>query len=405
MNGREHLFWGLMAYSICLFVFTLAFDYKDAGWMTYAAVLACICFSCLFNEFANILVSRVKRINRERNKERGIKVKDDTGMLNESEKKLVEKARNEDESGAKASLSSSEGKMLNVFHAFAYFFLGLLIVLATYTAMAASDIPGFIIAGYLCTMGGAWLPDLDKTVVDIRYHRNPFTHSSFIVLAIGAYAVIAIPDIFVSLMLCFIGLLVGNAAHLLCDNIESEGSLADIFSDFKNWKECPGDIRIIREDRERAWLNMHAFFLIVMIVIMFARFNFSSWAYSLAVAQATYDPASGTFSYAYAISPSAWILVLATGMTYLAGFAAFIAWNDNRKPKSKKQKEKPARDLPVKTRRVATKPLATTTPAPKKPSLPPAMPVNKNVTKPGLTANAEEIKTGDVKPAKPRAKP
>jgi succinate dehydrogenase/fumarate reductase cytochrome b subunit len=289
MNGREHLYWALMSFSISIFAFTIIFNYRDVGLIIYVALLVFIIISAILNEIANFIVSRVKKINRARNKEEG---------------------------GKEIKIEPGESKNVNYLRAASYLFLGFLIILVIYVAIPASDIPAFIIAGYGGAFWGAFLPDLDKTIVDIRYHRNPVTHSGMIVFAIGIYALLAIPDEYISLMLFFIGLVMGTAAHVFCDNIESEGTLADVFTGFK-WKECPGDIRMIREEYERSWLFFHGISLVILIVLMFFKFNLEPFmAYPV-----IWDGTS------FVTTPVSDAILGFAIVYYVASFAMFIGWS------------------------------------------------------------------------------
>jgi len=300
MNNREHLYWSLVFFSTSIFIFTVVFGYKDVHLYLYTILIGVFIASFTCNEMANAM-----------------KAREDKEKRNNAETKKKQKESSE-------SLETLKLRLLT------YLFLGMYIFICIYVGTTSSDHSIFIMAGYVGAFAGGQIPDLDIVAAggDMRLHRNPVSHSNMLVLPFATFALLTLPDEYISLLLMIIGFVLGNTSHLVVDNIESKTTLADLIIDFKHFKECPGNITGIKEEKERSWLNSNAAFGIVFVVLMFARFNLSSfmnyplfwdgWEVSLAP-----------------LVPMSSFLLIFTGTYYIFCIIALISWKDKKKQKKK----------------------------------------------------------------------
>ncbi|MHA1681806.1 MAG: hypothetical protein ACTSUE_12420 [Promethearchaeota archaeon] len=285
MNGKEHMYWSLASYSVIMFIYSTVMDFKDLKWIWYVVMIFLVVCSILLNDYANYIYSSIKRIN-----------KDLEGEI-------------------RVELSKKERKKMNTTKMVSYGLLFLTMTYAGIVAMPASGSSLFILLGYMTAYFGGVFPDFDSSI-SVTYHRHPSIHSGIFPLVIGMLAIFICPVASFSLMIPYAGFLIGVTSHLIADNLKSNATLADVFVGLANEKGAPGDIRQIREDRERAWLFLHYAFLIVTILLMFMRkdgvafMNFPD-VWTSGVVNITLVPG---------------ILLGFTGIYYLVTIIAFQCW-------------------------------------------------------------------------------
>ena len=129
---------------------------------------------------------------------------------------------------------------------------------------------GLIFSGYFLAIFGSMIPDLDTGIFGIGSHRDPTTHSALIGSVMAFSLIFFLEGDF--LIICFMSfsICIGMMMHLFCDIVpEGSNGIKALISLFR-WKESPGDIRGIREDREQPYLVTNGlilgFFAIVSIV-------------------------------------------------------------------------------------------------------------------------------------------
>lgn len=304
MDNREHLYWSLVFFSTAIFVFTAAFGYKDVHLYWYIALIAVFAASCIFNEMANTIKARDDKKDRE------------NGEIKKKQKE------------------PSESFETMKFRLFTYLCLGIYIFICVYIGTASSDHSIFVMAGYVGAFAGGQIPDLDivATGGDMRLHRNPISHSNMFVLPFAVIALLTLPDEYISLMLMVIGVVLGNTSHLVVDNIQSKTTLSDLILDFKHFKQCPGNIQGIKEERERTWLNSNASFGLFFVVLMFARFNLTPAMYY----PLFWDGWSITWA---PLAPMSIFILLLTMLYYIFCFIALKLWKKEKKTTKTRRKE------------------------------------------------------------------
>ncbi len=306
MNGREHMFWSLVAFSLGMFIFTNFMNYRNATQLVYILMIALLAFVILNNEYGNALVEKAEKA--KRNKE----------DLDEHKK-------------------SKDAKRIVVTRLSAWFWLCVFIAFGAWFSAPSTDNPFFLVAGYVGAFFGGREPDLDKDIVDgdMRFHRNPITHSGIIVMPIAIFGLLTLEDDYISLLLVAIGIMLGVASHLFADNIESNSTFSQVFIDFQHFKQCPGDIRHVRENRQRAWLNFHGIALVFITILLFARFQLAplmeypifwdGWNYV------------GT-----ALVPMTEFILVFALVYYIASFLMLVAWRKKKESKTSKKRAKKA---------------------------------------------------------------
>jgi hypothetical protein len=334
MQGREHCYWALMAFSIFIFAFSVQQGYYDPGNFTWFALVATISASMIFNEIANTVSLRKKR--------------DDAS----NKKKSSDDQLDKDDPNYKA-LRSQTNLLETVLRVITYITLGLVIIVSVYVGIKGADHAYYVVFAYFCTAFGAIFPDfLDSTIPgDMRFHRDPWTHSTAIASLVAAGCLLTVDYYYVSLNLFAIAFLLGNTAHLLCDNFESGGTFSDAFVNPIKWRECPGDIRKIREDRERAWLNSQAFMAFVLIAFLSIRYGMASADDGIMAEIVIYDVETSTFSF----STVAIIVLSIIGACYLFTIVSFVAWIDRKKSKATSSREKTSPKKPASSSKTVKK--------------------------------------------------
>lgn len=323
MDGREHLFWGVLIYSLTLFGYSIVFGYVTASIYVFLMLVLLVVAAISFDVAANNIVQSSKA---KKHEEKVEKIKDEA-MTPEERKKMLSR------------------QMCS------YLFLGLVAVLCAYVSSPLSDNPIFVIGGFIGAAFGSWLPDMDKIVADISKHRNPVSHSSLLLLALACYSTIMLPDVWVSAMLFFLGVMIGNTAHLVCDNFLEQGTVKDFFHAFHSWKECPGDIRHVRKEWNRAWLLLNAGLMVAMIFFMLARFDYIDfpWSENLVVVSVVYGQTiepGYSVAWSYVMTAPALFVVILTLVFYGTVFVAFGAWCDE-KGKKKENDKRPVHEEKV----------------------------------------------------------
>jgi hypothetical protein len=293
-------------------IFTVALDYRHIGIWSYIAIIGLLVISSIFNEIGNVFFERDEQQKRR--------------------SKGTTKAKKTVNENGPVELPSTQ-KIQGMCRIASYIFLGVFVSLCFWVASPASDHPLFIATGIGGSFIGQLVPDLDKYIVDgdMRYHRNAITHSGLTVSFIVLIALLTIPDEYVSLDLFFIGLVLGVASHLFADNVESKSTLSQLFVDRARWKECPGDIRGIREDRERAWIDMHGAVMVLTAILLFARFQLAS-AMSYPI---FWDGWELVF---VPLVPTSLFLVVFTIVYYILSIVLRIAWSGTTDKPTKRKK-------------------------------------------------------------------
>ncbi len=310
MHGREHMYWALMAFSIFVFAFAVQQGYYDPGGFTWFAWVVTIAASVVCNELSNVIASRLKKEK-------------------ELEKKKSTDDKHDKNDASIKNMRSGMNLLGTIFRIVTYAILGLFIIVCTYVGMNGADHVYFIIFAYMTAAFGAIFPDLiDSTIPnDMRFHRDPWAHSTVIASAVALGCLITVRYEFVSLNLFSIAFLLGNAAHLLCDNFESGGTLSDAFTSPMHWMECPGDIRHIEERYERAWLNTQAAFAFILLSFIAYRYGMTSEFDGFMASIAIYDPATQSFTF----STIAIAVISIVATCYAITFILYHAWK--KKPK------------------------------------------------------------------------
>ena len=385
MKSREHVFWALMAFAVSMFIFSISFDYKHVGALTWLGLFVPIVLSILANEIANMIEFKRTEDERVRKSKSVDDQREKTDPVIKSQRSL-------------AGTVESRCRILT------YIFLGLVLVVCTYVAVPSTDNPAFLVAAYLCTVTGGTFPDfLDSTIPGtMEFHRDPGTHSAIFAGALGIGMMVIIPHDYVSLNLLFIAFVMGNMTHLVADNVESDSTLADLIKRPMKWIESPGDIRHIRENRERDWLLLQAIFSAVVLFFQFTRYQVYAWMDEIMV----YDFDTGSFSF----STISLVVLGITGACYLAAVIAYIAWRDVKKQKHGTKKHDHdalrSKNLVVKPRVAVKKAAVKGGPPPAKPVPPPIPSMDRNATKPGLEPGQETAAKPVNKPVKsPAGKP
>lgn len=105
----------------------------------------------------------------------------------------------------------------------------------------------------LLVIAGAVTPDLDTMLFGINVHRNPLSHSWVIPIILWTFGMISYGvgnETFVYIgMYC-----IGYASHLILDTIPSTAGFFEGIKEIFTFSHAPGDIRIIPERWEHAWL-------------------------------------------------------------------------------------------------------------------------------------------------------
>jgi uncharacterized Tic20 family protein len=138
MNGREHMFWSLAAFSIAMFVFTDVMNYRNASQLNYIAVIVIFVLMIIVNELGNISVEKIKKMERK---------KEQIDDQKKSEMNLY----------------------IVITRIFAYLLLGAFVVFTAWFSAPSTDNPFFLVAGYAGAFLGGRIPDFDKDVTD-GYH-------------------------------------------------------------------------------------------------------------------------------------------------------------------------------------------------------------------------------------------
>ena len=304
MIFREHLYWSMVSFSLGISVFSVALDYRNIGAWSYLVMACTFGLSAIFNEMGNVIDEKNEKIKRD------LKIRDSNLPKNPDVK---------EHSGSRK------------YRLVAYLFLSAFCVYCFWIGTPASDHPLFIAAGYGGAFIGAFAPDLDKVPAeDMKYHRNPVSHSSIVTCSIATFALLTLPDYYISLDLFVIGIVLGNSSHLFADNFESKATLSQLFVDKARWGECPGDIRVIKEDKERAWINIHGAAGVFFTLLLYARFQLAQlMAYPLfwdgwEVVAAPLNTVSAT--------------IVSIFIAYVAlSFVALHAWRDDKKKGKEKR--------------------------------------------------------------------
>lgn len=320
MKGREHIYWSLMGFSVFIFVFSVQQGYYDPGNFIWFALIVTIVASIIFNEVSNVVAGNKKK------------------------REIVSKTSKVDKiDPSEKAVRSGMNLLETILRLITYVTLGLVIIVCVYVGIKAADHAFFVIWSYICAAFGGIFPDfLDSTIPDdMRFHRDPLTHSTAIVSAIVVCCLITVDFGFVSLNLFAIAFLLGNTIHLLCDNFESGSTLADAFIDPIHWKECPGDIRKITEEHERSWLNSQVVIAFILLAFISLRYGMTSVDDGIMSGIVIYDSILGVFTF----STISIIVLSIIGLCYVFTIVSFIAWS--REPK------KPVK--PVKKRSPKTK--------------------------------------------------
>jgi len=317
MIFREHLYWSLIAFSLSMVIFTAIFDYRHVGLLSYVFMIGVFVMSIIPNEYANALYDREQKARKE--SEHKKRAKDD----------VVEQ-----------TVVRSTSKTQVVCRLITYSLLAVLVTFCFWVSSPATDNPFFLVAGIIGAAFGQHIPDLDNDVVDdMRFHRNPITHSGIPIAIIVLLALLMIPDDYVSLQLLMIGIALGVASHLFADHVETHSTLVELLIQRPKWSQCPGDIRHIREDRQRDWLTFHGFILIFYVILLFARFQLA------AVMEYPIFMDGDNFAIV-PFTDMSFFIVAFTIVYYLLSLVFLVAW---RKKKGDKKEKKVVKKRQMKT--------------------------------------------------------
>lgn len=237
MNGREHVFWAVAIFSTITLANTAIIDYGVLKWYLYVVMAFLVLISIFLNDVANTFSSL----------EKGAKSKD---KVPTKHRKLHV-----------ISLSMRMG---------AYF-----IILGTAGFSSILSMPSvpsflFVLIGYTCAIAGACLPDYDA-FIEIKYHRDPFTHSALIPVITGTWAILVCPVLYLPLMIPVSGFLVGYATHLFADHFPSSSTFIDGISAWRKKASAPGNIRHIKKSRQASWLLLNYAMIIPVIIFALGR--------------------------------------------------------------------------------------------------------------------------------------
>lgn len=318
MNGREHMYWSVVFFSIGMFVFSRALDYSDVGLPVYLLVAIILAITLICNEWGNSI-----------------------------DEKLAKTKREKGETTAEIVMSKEDATRVIRLRLTTYAFLLAFVACCVYVAAPATDNPYFLVAGYAGAFLGGRMPDFDKDIVDddMRFHRNPITHSGILVMPLAILALLTVEKTFVSLDLVAIGLMLGVASHCFADNFETKSTLMQIIVDFEHFKKCPGDIRHIKETRQRTWINFHGVILLFTAILLYFRFELISLMPEDPI---SWNGATYTVS---TITPMAMFIIGFAIVYYILSFVFLVAW---RKAPEQKYHE---RGTSKKTTRKAAIPL------------------------------------------------
>lgn len=294
MHGREHIFWAILGFSIFIFAFSVQQGYYDPGNFTWFALIVTIVATMAMNELTNVVSLKNQPIDKK-STDPSIKVTRSTMNLLETGLRII-----------------------------TYVCLGFVVIVCTFVGAKGADDPFYIIWAYIVAMFSGLLPDfLDSTIPgDMRFHRDPWTHSTVFASAAAGSCLLFVHYDNISLNLFAIAFLLGNTAHLLCDNIESKSTLIAAFKNPLHWRECPGDIRKIDERYERAWLNSQAVMAFVLFVFISLRYGMTSADDGFMAGIVVYDGISGSF-----VFTTTNIMVLSVlGLCYILTIVSFVVW-------------------------------------------------------------------------------
>lgn len=240
MEGREHLFWALMFYSLSIFTCTVALDFRDLNWKWYVVLLVLLFCSIALNEGGNFVKSHNKKLNKNRGKD-----------------------------VPEIKMSREDRLLMNCSWALSYLFL---LFTMAFTGIASMPMAGsslFLVFGYIMAIGGGMMPDFDTMI--LHRHRNPVTHSGLFPVSIGCLVLLICPVAFLDLCILSAGFLLGYGSHLICDNINSGSTFADAITGLITSKSSPGNIINIMSCRERQWLAAGWIPAMVLVVLTFLR--------------------------------------------------------------------------------------------------------------------------------------
>ena len=293
MNGREHIFWAIMGFSVFIFAFSVEQGYYDPGNFTWFALITTIVASMALNETTNVVA--------------------------------LKNGPNKSSDPSAKAVRSGANLLETVLRIVTYVCLGLVVVVSTFVGAKGADDPFYIVWAYFVTAFGGLFPDfLDSTIPgDMRVHRDPLAHSTVLASAASGTCLLFVEYDNVSLNIFAIAFLLGNAIHLLCDNIESKSTLAAAFKDPLHWKECPGDIRKIGEVHERSWLNSQVIMAFVLFAFISLRYGMTSADDGVMSGIVIFDKSTGAFT---------WMTINLTviailGCCYIFTFVSFIVWS------------------------------------------------------------------------------
>ncbi|MFX0099274.1 MAG: hypothetical protein ACFFCS_06795 [Candidatus Hodarchaeota archaeon] len=250
MKGREHLIWALMAYSLAIFFYSVVLDFRNLKWIWYLLFIIQLFLSIVFNDYANLINTRNEIQNKNRKK-----------------------------GSPRIKLTDKEKWMIDFCRIMTYILLVLTMTFTGVFSMPMADTSLTLMLGYMTAFFGGAFPDFDS-FINIKFHRDPFTHSGILAVSVCVTALLICPYSYISVLIPFIGFLLGVTSHLVADNLKSDATLADaLFGLFKE-KGAPGDIRKIVENRERHWLGYHyisCLFLAILMLMRIAAAGIMNW--------------------------------------------------------------------------------------------------------------------------------
>ncbi|HME51278.1 MAG TPA: metal-dependent hydrolase [Candidatus Lokiarchaeia archaeon] len=287
------MYWSVVYFSIGMFIFSRALDYSNVGIPVYLFLAIILGITLICNEWGNSI-----------------------------DEKLAKTKREKGETTTEIVLSKEDATRVIRLRLTTYAFLLVFVACCVYVAAPATDNPYFLVAGYAGAFLGGRMPDFDKDIVDddMRFHRNPITHSGILVMPLAVLALLTVEKTFVSLDLVAIGLMLGVASHCLADNFETKSTLIQIIVDFEHFKKCPGDIRHIKETRQRAWINFHGVILLFTAILLYLRFELVSY---MTADPVTWNGASYTVNL---ITPMTMFIIFFAIVYYVLSFVFLVAW-------------------------------------------------------------------------------
>jgi Flp pilus assembly protein TadB len=379
-----------MSFSMSLFAYTVIFQYRMIGLASYSILLVLIILSIACLDLSNSIVAKEERNARSRAKEEKEKtVEQQSPAVNADGSQGTQPSKVNTHGASKVTLSSKNELLLARLRIGSYIFLFLIVAFTSYIAVPAVQDPSDLVIAYILAFLCARMPDLDKDITDgdMRFHRNPVSHSAIYGLVTGYVAILLIATDVMSTakIIFFIAIVIGVASHLIVDNIESEMPISDAVRAIVHRAKCPGDIRHIRSKRQHEWLWLNAITLIIMAVLLYGRYEM----YASILGMQSYN----NYTYAFIFTTNAWILTGIVGACYIAILIAAAVWHgtekeakheEHVKEKEKAEKEREKEHEERQEDRVEK----------------PAKPAKRAAAKraPKLAAD------GTVKPAKPRAK-